>query len=81
MTNIASYYSLNTRKLQRHYKHKICGFKEWNQLSHAEEYLIYPENLTEHISIDEVILSKGELYTFVTNKNTGVRNKNQLLRS
>jgi transposase len=30
--------------------------------------LIYPENLGEHLSIDEVSLSKGELYTFVTNK-------------
>jgi transposase len=30
--------------------------------------LIYPENLGEEISIDEVSLSKGELYTFVTNK-------------
>jgi len=30
--------------------------------------LIYPENIGEHLSIDEVSLSKGELYTFVTNK-------------
>ena len=30
--------------------------------------MIYPENLGEEISIDEVSLSKGELYTFVTNK-------------
>jgi transposase len=30
--------------------------------------LIYPDNIGEHLSIDEVSLSKGELYTFVTNK-------------
>jgi transposase len=30
--------------------------------------LIYPENIGEHLSIDEVSLSKGELYTFVSNK-------------
>jgi hypothetical protein len=30
--------------------------------------LIYPENIGKHLSIDEVSLSKGELYTFVTNK-------------
>jgi transposase len=70
---------VNPKKLQRHYKHKISGFKEWSQLSHAEEYLIYPENLAEQISIDEVSLSKGELYTFVTNKNTGVRNKKSVI--
>lgn len=75
MSNIASYYGVNSQKLQKHYKHKISGFKEWIQLPHAEDYLIYPENITSHLSIDEVSLSKGELYTFVTNKNTKVRNK------
>ena len=30
--------------------------------------MIYPENIGEHLSIDEVSLSKGELYTFVSNK-------------
>jgi transposase len=54
--------------LQRHYKKKVSGFKQWNQLKHAEEYLIYPENIGQYLSIDEVCLSKGELYTYVTNK-------------
>lgn len=31
--------------------------------------MIFPENIGEHLSIDEVSLSQGELYTFVTNKN------------
>ena len=31
--------------------------------------MIFPENIGEHLSIDEVSLSHGELYTFVTNKN------------
>lgn len=79
MSNIASYYGVNSKKLQRHYKHKVSGFKAWDQLSHAEDYLIYPENLTDKLSIDEVSLSKGELYTFVTNKNTGVRNKKSVV--
>lgn len=30
--------------------------------------MIYPDNIGENLSIDEVSLSKGELYTFVTNK-------------
>jgi len=79
MKNIASYYSVNGKKFQRHYKHKVSGYKEWTQLSHAEEYLIYPENITEHISIDEVSLSKGELYTVITNKNTQVQNKKSVI--
>lgn len=79
MSNIASYFGVNSRKLQRHYKHKVSGFKQWDQLPHAEDYLIYPENITNKLSIDEVSLSKGELYTFVTNKNTGVRNKKSVV--
>ena len=46
----------------------MSGFKNWEQLSHAEDYLLYPQNIGEHLSIDELSLSKGELYTFVTNK-------------
>lgn len=35
---------------------------------HAEQYLLFPENLGEHLSIDETSLSNSELYTFLTNK-------------
>ncbi len=31
--------------------------------------MVYPENIGEKLSIDELSVSKGELYTFVTNKN------------
>lgn len=79
ISNIASYYLVSSQKLRRHYKQKISGFKNWNQLSHAQDYLIYPENITQRLSIDEVSLSKGELYTFVTNKNTKVRNKKSVV--
>jgi len=79
MKNIASYYGINSQKLQRHYKHKVSGYKEWEQLSHAESYLIYPENITNKLSIDEVSLSKGELYTFVTNKNIKSKNKKSVV--
>ncbi len=79
MKNIASYYGVNSQKLQRHYKHKVSGYKQWDQLSHAQDYLIYPENITDKLSIDEVSLSKGELYTFVTNKNVNVKNKKSLV--
>lgn len=79
MKNIASYFGVNGKKLQKHYKHKVSGYKQWEQLSHADEYLIFPENITENISIDEVSLSKGELYTIVTNKNTKSQNKKSVI--
>jgi transposase len=46
----------------------VSGFETWDQKEHACEYLIFPENIGPHLSIDELSLSKGELYTFVTNK-------------
>lgn len=61
--------------MQRHYKKKISGFKDWEQLNHCEDYLIYPENIGEHLSIDELSLSKGEIYTFVTNKHGRAKKK------
>jgi transposase len=54
--------------LRRQYKKYSSGYKDWNQKVHAEDYMIFPENIGEYLSIDEVSLSQGELYTFVTNK-------------
>lgn len=79
ISNIASYYGVDGQKLRRHYKHEVSGFKDWPQLVHAKDYCIYPENITTTLSIDEVSLSKGEIYTFVTNKNTGTKNKKSIV--
>jgi len=37
-------------------------------LEHAEEWLLFPENIGEKLSIDETAVSNGELFTLVTNK-------------
>lgn len=58
----------------------MSGFNEWEQKAHAEDYLVYPENIGEYISIDELSLSKGELYTYLTNKN-GKGKKGTLIAS
>ncbi len=46
----------------------MSDFKEWDQLKHAKEYLLFPENLGKQLSLDETALSHGELYTVLTNK-------------
>jgi len=43
----------------------------WSQKKHAEEYLLFPENIGPYLSLDETALSKGELYTILTNKAKG----------
>jgi transposase len=37
-------------------------------MEHAEQWLVFPENIGSKLSIDETSLSNGELYTIVTNK-------------
>lgn len=59
---------MNGKKLQRQYKKHLSNFSTWEQREHASEWLIFPENIGSHLSIDEVNLSMGELYTVVTNK-------------
>lgn len=59
---------MHARTLRRVYKEHISGYQHWPQRDHAQEYLLYPENLGPDLSIDEVSLSRGELYTIVSNK-------------
>lgn len=56
------------KRLQRQYKNSLSGFQEWEQKSHAEDWLLYPENIGKQISIDETAFTNGDLYTIVTNK-------------
>lgn len=56
------------RTLQRYYKDQLSEFKSWDQLKHAEQWLLYPQNIGTQLSIDETALSQGELYTIITNK-------------
>lgn len=46
----------------------LSDFKDWDQRAHARQWILYPQNLGEHLSIDETSLSHDELYTVVTNK-------------
>lgn len=59
---------MNGKKLQRQYKDYLSDFKNWEQKKHAKQWLVFPENIGPYLSIDETALSKGELYTIITNK-------------
>ena len=61
-------YGVNGRKFQRQYKKSISDFKDWDQKEHAADWILYPANLSDQLSLDEVALSDGELYTVLTSK-------------
>ena len=65
---IGDFYGVNGKKLARQYRDYLSEFKQWKDKPHAKEWLIFPENMGRHLSIDETALSKGELYTIITNK-------------
>src|SRR5579859_3525075 len=61
-------YQLDGKQLQQQYKHHISDYKDWDQKEHASQWMIFPNNMGEFLSIDETALSNDELYTVVTNK-------------
>lgn len=65
---IGKLYSVDGDLLARQYKRHISGFEDWELRDTAEEYVLFPENIVTHLSIDETCLSYDELYTIVTNK-------------
>lgn len=61
-------YGVDGDQFERQYKDHLSGYREWEQLVHAEEWILYPDNIGSRLSIDETSLTNGELYTIITNK-------------
>ncbi len=65
---LETFYHINAHTFEKQYKEMLSGFRCWEQLDHAEKWLLFLENTGPHLAIDESSLSNGELYTFVTNR-------------
>ena len=61
-------YKINADEFERAYKDHLSDYRTWEHLPHAKQWLIFPDNIGPHLSIDETALSNGELYTIVSNK-------------
>ena len=59
---------MDGKKLSTQYKEHFSDYRQWEQLHHAADWLLFTENLGENLSIDETCLSCSEVYTFLTNK-------------
>jgi len=70
---VAHYCGIEVDTARRHYKKKWSAYQEWDQKPHAQHYLLFPENLSTHIAIDEVSLTRGELYTIVSSRTSSGR--------
>lgn len=63
---LEEFYHIDGHTFEKQYKEILSGYRNWEQLSHADEWMLFPENIGPHLAIDETSLSNGELYTFVT---------------
>ncbi len=59
---------MNGQTFRKQYKEVISDYRHWDQLGHAEEYIVFEENLGSDLSLDETCLSNGDVYTVLTNK-------------
>lgn len=66
--SLERYYPIQGDQFERAYKEHLCGFSEWSDAEHAQSWLLFPENMGASLSIDETSLSRGELYTIISNK-------------
>ena len=67
-SSLDHYYHINGDTFEKQYKEILSGYREWSELSHAEQWLVFPENMGESLCIDETAPSNGELYTVVSNR-------------
>jgi len=65
---IAEWNGLEPKSFERQYKDHLSDFHGWDQKDHADEWLVFEENIGTHLSLDETSISNGELYTILTNK-------------
>lgn len=72
---LEDFYHIDGHTFEKQYKEVLSGFRQWDQLGHAEEWLLFPENIGPRLAIDESSLSNGELYTFVTNRDARTRER------
>ena len=59
---------MDGKRLEEQYVRHLSDFMSWPMLEHAQDWVLFEENIGSYLSIDETCLSQGELYTVITNK-------------
>ena len=62
------FYYINGNHFGQQYKDYLSDYNKWDQKEHAHKWIVFPENIGTHLSLDETSLSNGELYTVLSNK-------------
>lgn len=62
---LEEFYHINSHTFEKQYKESLSGYRDWEQLEHADKWLLFADNIGSRLVIDETSLSNGELYTFM----------------
>jgi transposase len=65
---VGDYFGVNGVLLEEQYRDHLSNFHDWDQLAHANDWILFEDNVGPFLSLDETALSQGELYTVLTNK-------------
>lgn len=58
---LEEYYHINAHThIRKTIQGTLSGFRDWEQLDHADKWLLFAENIGPHMAIDESSLSNGE---------------------
>jgi transposase len=66
--SLEKHYHINGDRFGQQYKEHLSDYNNWEQKEHAEDWMLFPDNIGSCLSLDETSLSNGELYTILTNK-------------
>jgi len=66
--SLEKFYKINGDHFGQQYKDHLSDFHSWEQKEHAQDWILFPENIGENLGIDETALSNGELYTVLINR-------------
>lgn len=66
--SLEKFYFIDGDHFGQQYKEYLSDYPGWDQKDHAEDWLLFPDNIGVRLSLDETSLSNGELYTILTNK-------------
>lgn len=72
---LEEFYHIEGHTFEKQYKDVLSEYRHWDQLEHADKWLLFADNIGPRLAIDESSLSNGELYTFVTNRDAGTRER------
>lgn len=50
------FYHIDCHTFEKQYKEVLSGYRKWEQLSHADEWMLFPENMALELILSQNII-------------------------